>query len=180
LNNPRAHIARLAPLLPQLVLAFRRRSGEIPESLKRAGRHGERHIQALISLAITGPATVSALAERLEISTANASLVVGELARAGLVQRDHDERDRRRIVVSLSETTKPAVAEMRARNAGPLLRFLSELDDREAETFIDHLTTLISYLRDETPLSTAPDSGSDRPDASSAASAEHPEARSSP
>jgi DNA-binding MarR family transcriptional regulator len=149
LKNIRPHIARLAPLLPQLVLAFRRRSGEIPASLKQAGRHGERHIQALISLAIMGPGTVSELAERMEISTANASLVVGELARAGLVDRDHDERDRRRIVVSLSEAAKPAIAEMRSRNAAPLLRFLADLDDDEANTFIDHLSTLVTYLRDE-------------------------------
>jgi len=155
LKNIRPHIARLAPLLPQLVLAFRRRSGEIPESLKQARRLGERHIQALISLAIMGPATVSELAERMEISTANASLVVGELARAGLVDRDHDERDRRRIIVSLSETAEPAVAEMRRRTATPLLRFLADLDEAEAETFANHLTTLLSHLRDETPPAAA-------------------------
>jgi DNA-binding MarR family transcriptional regulator len=155
LKNIRPHIARLAPLLPALVLAFRRRSGEIPESLKQAGRLGQRHIQALISLGISGPATVSELGERMETSTANASLVVGELARAGLVVRDHDERDRRRIVVSLSETAKPAVAEMRRRTAAPLLRFLADLDDVEAETFTNHLTTMISYLRDEISPETA-------------------------
>ena len=64
MNDPRRNIARLAPLLPQLVFAFRRRRGEIPDVLRQAGSQGERHISALISLAIMGPATISELAQR--------------------------------------------------------------------------------------------------------------------
>jgi DNA-binding MarR family transcriptional regulator len=151
MSDPRRHIARLAPLLPQLVFAFRRRRGEVPDVLKQAGSHGERHIGTLISLAIAGPATISELAQRTDMSTAHASLVVGELARAGLIDRDHDERDRRRIVVSLASTAKPAVAEMRKRNAAPLLQFLSELSDDEAERFIDHLDRLVVLIRTQQP-----------------------------
>jgi DNA-binding MarR family transcriptional regulator len=134
-----------------LVFAFRRRRGEVPEVLKQAGRYGERHIAVLMSLAIRGPATVSELAERTDMSTAHASLVVGELARAGLVDRDHDDTDRRLIIVSLSDAAKPAVAELRNRNAAPLHRFLAELDDDEAERFIDQLASLVACLRDEDP-----------------------------
>jgi DNA-binding MarR family transcriptional regulator len=149
LKDIRPHIARLAPLLPQLAFALRRRRGEMPKALKEAGRLGERHIGALISLSIAGPATVSELAERMDMSIAHASLVVGEIASAGLVDRNHDQRDRRRIIVSLSDAAKPAVAEMRNRHAAPLHRFVAELDDAEAERFITQLTTLIAYLRDD-------------------------------
>jgi DNA-binding MarR family transcriptional regulator len=146
----RIHIARLAPLLPQLGLALRRRRGELPAALRQAGGLGERHVGALISLAIAGPATVSELAERMDMSLAHASLVVGDLAGVGLVQRDHDERDRRRIIVSLSDAAKPAVAQMRNRHAGALGRFVSEFDDDdEAERFIDQLSRLVECLRDE-------------------------------
>jgi len=147
-------VARLAPLLPQLSFALRRRRGTLPTAIKQAGTLGERHIGALISLGIAGPTTVSELAERLDMSIAHASLVVGQLAEAGLVNRDHDQRDRRRIIVSLSEAAKPALAEMRDRHAGPLRRFLAELEVDEAERFIDQLTALIGYLGDE-PQSTA-------------------------
>jgi len=136
--------------MPELAFALRRRRGELPTALKQAGRLGDRHISALISLAVAGPATVSELAERMDMSIAHASLVVSELAGAGLVERDHDERDRRRIIVSLSAAARPAVAEMRNRHAAPLGRFLAELDDDEADRFIDQLTTLIAYLRDHT------------------------------
>ena len=149
-SSLRIHIARLAPLLPQLGLALRRRRGELPAALRQAGGLGERHVGALISLAIAGPATVSELAERMDMSLAHASLVVGDLAGVGLVQRDHDERDRRRIIVSLSDAAKPAVAQMRNRHAGALGRFVSEFDDDdEAERFIDQLSRLVECLRDE-------------------------------
>ena len=146
---PRRQIGRLAPLIPQLAFAWRRRSGEIPAALKQAGGYGERHVSMLISLAIEGPGTVSELAQRFDMSSAHASLVVGELARAGLVERDHDKRDRRLIVVSLSDTAKPAVAEMRKRHAAPLLRFLAELEEDEADAFIEHLGRLIAHIRSD-------------------------------
>jgi hypothetical protein len=38
---------------------------------------------------------------------------------------------------------------MRDRHAAPLGRFLGDLDDEQAERFIDHLATLIAHLRDE-------------------------------
>jgi DNA-binding MarR family transcriptional regulator len=148
-RNVRPHIARLAPLLPQLALALRRRRGELPPALKQAGSLGERHVGSLISLAIDGPATVSDLAERTDMSLAHASLVVGELAGAGLVERDHDERDRRRIIVSLSDAAKPAVAQMRDRHAASLRRFLAELDDDEADRFIAQLSRLVACLRED-------------------------------
>jgi len=106
----------------------------------------------LISLGIAGPASVSELARRMDMSTAHASLVVGDLARSGLVQREHDEKDRRRIVVSLSDDAKPALAQMRDRHAAALGRFLSGLEDEEARRFIDHLAELVACLNadDET------------------------------
>ena len=135
--------------MPQLAFAWRRRSGEIPEGLKEAGRHGERHVGLLISLAIEGPGPVSELAQRMDMTPAHASLVVGELARAGLVERDHDERDRRLIIVSLSPTARTAVAEMRRRHSAPLLKFLCELDEEEADRFIDHLASLVQHIKSD-------------------------------
>jgi len=147
LNNVGPYAARLAPLLPQLVLAYQRRAGDIPDALRAAGQLGQRHVGMLVILAIGGPLSVSELAQRAGMTIAHASLVVGELAKAGLVSREHDERDRRRILVSLSEAAQPAVAEMRRRNAEPVLAFLHELDESQAEAFITALSLLLTHLR---------------------------------
>ena len=158
-HDPYSHIARLAPLLPQLAFALRRRVGEVPAVLKVGGSDRERHLATVVSLGVAGPATVSELAQRLDMSTAHASLVVGDLARAGLVERDHDETDRRRIVVSLSEAAKPAVATMRDRHAPALARFLMDIGEDEAGRFVAHLANLIACLnaRDEASPEDGPD-----------------------
>jgi hypothetical protein len=41
------------------------------------------------------------------------------------------------------------MAQMGNRHAAPLRRFLAGLDDAQAESFIDQLTTLIAHLRDD-------------------------------
>ena len=156
MNNIQQYLGRLAPLLPQLVLAYEHRAGEVPAVLQGAGQLGQRHVGMLITLAMSGPLGVSELAGRTEMTVAHASLVVGELAKAGLVERDHDERDRRRIMVSLSEAARPAVAEMRARNAEPVIGFLRQLDEDEAEAFISNLTLLLAHMRGALPTSSRP------------------------
>jgi DNA-binding MarR family transcriptional regulator len=125
---------------------LRRRAGDLPESLAKAGGLGARHVAALVSLGVAGPASVGELARRLDMTVAHASLVVGDLARAELVTREHDPSDRRRVIVSASAGAKPALAEMRARNAGPLVKFLAALSDEEAEAFIAHLGALVAFL----------------------------------
>ena len=149
MSNSPSPVARLAPLLPQLVLAFQRRAGELPAALRDAGPLGQRHVAVLVMLGIGGPLSVSELAQRAGLTVAHASLVVGELAKAGLAERDHDPAERRRILVSLSEGARPAVAEMRERQSEPVLRFLSELSADEAETFIAQLSLLLSLLQDD-------------------------------
>ena len=95
---------------------------------------------------MTGGLSVSELAQAREMTVAHASLVVGELANANLVIRDHDAADRRRIIVSLSPAAVPAVEEMRRRNAGPVLGFLQEIGDDKAEEFIAHVARLVAHL----------------------------------
>jgi DNA-binding MarR family transcriptional regulator len=109
---------------------------------------------------VAGPTTVSELARRLDMTTAHTSLVVGDLARAGLVQRDHDDIDRRRVIVSLSAKAKPALAQLRDRHAAALTAFLAGFDnDEEAERFIDHLKQLVACLNTGTRAGGPGDSG---------------------
>jgi hypothetical protein len=40
---------------------------------------------------------------------------------------------------------------MRSRNAEPVIRFLSQLEESEADAFIRNFALLLAYLRDEVP-----------------------------
>lgn len=65
------------------------------------GGLGPRHGSLLVLIALEGDLSVSELARRMGLTVSTVSLMVGELSRAGLVERGEDERDRRRTLVRL-------------------------------------------------------------------------------
>ena len=60
---------------------------------------GKRHASALLAVAAAEPISVSELARRLGLLVSSTSTLVGELSRAGLLERSEDEQDRRRTIV---------------------------------------------------------------------------------
>ena len=80
---------------------------------------GERHVAPLVALVIGGPASVSELAERIGQTPATTSLLVGELSRAGFVERREDDADRRRTIVSIDESIEEGCAPRSGRRSRP-------------------------------------------------------------
>ena len=102
--------------MPRLGLALRNARGPLPDELRAAGGLGPRHAAALSLLGARGELTVGELAGTLGMSVAHASLVLGELARAELVERRPDPQDRRRTLVSAAPRALPAMARMRGKS----------------------------------------------------------------
>ena len=121
------------------------REEEKPEELQRAfdqGSLGERHFPPLIVLSLEGPMSVSELADRVGLTVATTSLLVGELSRAGLVERSEDERDRRRTIVSLSEEIRK-IAEPRIKERlQPFRRTLERLSPAARAHFMEGMRVL--------------------------------------
>jgi DNA-binding MarR family transcriptional regulator len=121
------------------------REEEKPEELQRAfdqGSLGERHFPPLIVLSLEGPMSVSELADRVGLTVATTSLLVGELSRAGLVERSEDERDRRRTIVSLSEEIRK-IAEPRIKeHLQPFRRTLERLSPAARAHFMEGIRVL--------------------------------------
>jgi DNA-binding MarR family transcriptional regulator len=70
---------------------------------------GKRHASALLAVAATEPIGVSELAKRLGLLLSSTSTIVGELSRAGLVERAEDDKDRRRTIVRVHEDYRDAM-----------------------------------------------------------------------
>jgi DNA-binding MarR family transcriptional regulator len=101
------------------------------------GSLGPRHGPLLVVVAIERDLSVSELAARVGLSVSTVSLMVGELSRAGLVERLEDDRDRRRTLVRLHpDHAEELEAWMRERLA-PLRRTLERLDPVAREHFLD-------------------------------------------
>src|SRR6266576_854145 len=116
------------------------REEEKPEELQRAfeeGSLGERHFPPLIVLSLEGPMSVSELADRVGLTVATTSLLVGELSRAGLVERSEDEDDRRRTIVSLSEEIRKVAEPRIQEHLQPFRRTLERLSPAAREHFME-------------------------------------------
>jgi DNA-binding MarR family transcriptional regulator len=103
---------------------------------------GERHVAPLVALVISGPASVSELAERIGLTPATTSLLVGELSRAGFVQRREDEADRRRTIVSIDESIEEVVRPSLGETLAPLGRALARMSAAQRTHFMDGLRIL--------------------------------------
>jgi len=138
----------LLSLLSGVLIGLKRRpSGAEPkdDELREAfekSELGERHVGPLISLVLSGPASVSELAERIGLAPATTSLLVGELSRAGFVQRREDEADRRRTIVSIDESIEDVVRPSLEQTLAPLGRGLDRMSVAQKAHFMDGLRIL--------------------------------------
>lgn len=101
------------------------------------GSLGPRHMPVLLSVSLAGRLSVSDIAERVGLGLSTTSMLVGELSRAGLVERSEDPSDRRRTLVMLSETYRePAEAFLQTRLV-PFRRTLERLSPRQRAAFLE-------------------------------------------
>jgi DNA-binding MarR family transcriptional regulator len=96
------------------------------DAMERASL-GPRHANALLSVAASEPISVSELAKRLDLLLSSTSTIVGELSRAGLVERAEDERDRRRTIVRVHVDYRDAMEAWVALAIAPIRRTLERL-----------------------------------------------------
>jgi DNA-binding MarR family transcriptional regulator len=140
-------LRELQRLLPTLFRALRHGGPDLREvePLKRAfldAGLGERHGRLLLTLASTGPQIVGDLASKVALAPATTSLLVGELDRAGFVERHEDNADRRRTIVSLPDDMRSALEQFAKARLEPLRRTLERLDPKTREHFIEGLRVL--------------------------------------
>ena len=112
-----AELAEIAPLLPSLIHAMHKVEPRVPPILKKSwGALGERHMRVFIALS-SGQQSVGQLSTQLGVTLSTASLLVGELSRAGFVVRAEDPNDRRRTIVDISPEYSQEVSDFVAGRA---------------------------------------------------------------
>ncbi|OLT22946.1 MarR family transcriptional regulator [Actinomadura sp. CNU-125] len=100
-----------------------------------------RHLSLLAYLLFDGPMGVNALAERLDVTPATVSLMVGDLSRQGILGRREDPDDRRRTIVSVTAEHLPAINGWLGQSAGAWRTALAPLSPAQRRMFIDTLLT---------------------------------------
>lgn len=132
-------VRTLLLLMPRTVARVKR--VRVPEDLQSLTL-APRHLSLLAHLLFDGPLSVNELAAELEVAPTTASLMVGDLAKKGVLERVEDPADRRRKIVSISERYRVAIDAWLGRSADAWRAALAPLDARERRMFIE---TLAAY-----------------------------------
>ena len=100
----------------------------------RPGELSYAQYSLLFGLAERGELSASELAGRADVAPATATQMLDSLASGGFVERSRSERDRRIVLVSLTERGGQLVAARRARYEQLWAAALAEFSDRELAT----------------------------------------------
>jgi DNA-binding MarR family transcriptional regulator len=130
---------------------------EIREAID-ASALGKRHMPALLAVAAAGPISVSALAKRLGLLLSSTSTIVGQLSRAGLIERCEDDKDRRRTIVRLHEDYRQSMEGWLEVAIGPVRNALARLSPRARAHFMEGWR----ILQEEAARRGSPANASDR------------------
>ena len=98
-----------------------------------------------------GQETISDLASCTQVSLPAVSRQVDSLVNLGLVTRERDPQNRRRIILEISELGEEKVRRLMENNQRFIARHLSRLTDEELDTIIEGLKLLRSIF-DEDPI----------------------------
>jgi DNA-binding MarR family transcriptional regulator len=117
----------------------RRLAAELPEDLRaEMGAVTMHQLGALHTIRRRGSVTMRELADALGATSLSTATQMGDrLARLGLVQRDHDRRDRRVVRLSLTPRARTLLDRATALRRRALEQALSSLDDGELATLVE-------------------------------------------
>jgi DNA-binding MarR family transcriptional regulator len=145
----RDDVREVLRLFVNVISGLKRGRDEVPNTLRDAFEGGP----VLMAVAFGDPLSVGEIAERIGLSLATTSLMVGELDRQGIVVRAEDERDRRRTIVRLHEDHRAIVDAWSAERTSPVLRALQRMSPTVRKHFVEGLGLLAA----EAQATAAPD-----------------------
>jgi len=105
--------------------------------------------RALGVLSRRGPMSAGALAKEVGLTPGAVTGMVDRLTRAGLVHRDVDPADRRRVLLTAADGAG-AFAEVFGSLATEMTAMTSRYTRREQEVIADYVTRTIEILREQT------------------------------
>jgi DNA-binding MarR family transcriptional regulator len=112
------------------------------------GALAPRHVEAWLQIAAADPITISDLAEKMQVTLATMSQVVGELDQMGVIQRAVDKTDRRRVFLFVTGAHREMLKATIERRMMPVQRTLDQLTEAEGATFIRGLQLLAREIDD--------------------------------
>ncbi len=146
-DDAQAAAREFGALFPAVYLAFHRRDAKHDE-LPNASRAVLQH------LSLTGPLTIGEMAKHLDRAQSVVSEIVDHLERDGFLERVRDPRDRRRVLVWLSERGERYILDSREVLSRELLEHaMRQLRPAQRAALIRGLQALVNTSPANPPVS---------------------------
>ena len=113
------------------------------------------YVHALALLQAKGSLPMSRLAEHMNVSLPNATGIVGRMEERGLVERTHDQRDRRVVMVRLTDAGAAAMEEADDARRRRLSRIVGELTPEQRTRCLQTLREMREAAERVEPLADA-------------------------
>ena len=110
-------------------------------------------LQALVAARQAGAAalTPGELAHALTLSPSATTTLIDRLERAGHVERRHDQRDRRRVALAMTEHAGAEARALFGPMAGAMVAAMEDFDDEQVATILRFLTTATHVISEADP-----------------------------
>ena len=95
---------------------------------------------------------MSEMARDLAVTMPSVTGLVDQLIRRGLASRRHDDKDRRRVLVSLTDVGRKALADVREAMVDIVARLLEGISEEDRESLViaaERIHALSLEIRDE-------------------------------
>jgi DNA-binding MarR family transcriptional regulator len=100
------------------------------------------NLHVLTILEVQGPLSMSRLAEELDVSIASVTGIVSRMEQRRLVERRHDETDRRIVSVHPTRLGGEVFARLRRHRRDKIKKVLAQLSDEELAAFLTGLRAM--------------------------------------
>jgi len=94
------------------------------------------HLQVITTLEADGPLSMTRLAEAMDVSVASATGIVNRMEERGLVERRHDNADRRLVLVHVTRRGQRVFEVMERYRRDRFAKVLEHLTDEELAAFL--------------------------------------------
>ncbi|WP_159887394.1 MarR family winged helix-turn-helix transcriptional regulator [Paenibacillus puerhi] len=103
----------------------------------------------LYTLHKMGPCPGGKLAQKMEVTPSAITVMIERLVQQGLVERTHDEHDRRIVRLSITEKGSDTLQRLRVIRDETLKRYLSYIEPDELEAFLSIFEKMVKHVEEE-------------------------------
>jgi len=87
------------------------------------------------------------ISDAMGVTTARVAVALNELAEKGLITREIDDSDRRRVIVKLTPKGHELAAEQKQKYIDKMASFFAELGDHDAKEYVRIMSKIAKIMR---------------------------------